>query len=276
MVKVSGTITDENGEGVPGATVKVKGDAKGVMTDVDGTFTIDVPKGSKLDISFLGYTPETVEVTGPTVNVQLVPQSEELEEFTFVAFGKQKKESVVGAISTIDASALRVPVGNLSSAIAGKIAGAVVMQRNAEPGAGADFWIRGISSFGANNRPLILVDGVERSMDLVDPEDIQSFSILKDATATALYGVRGANGIVLITTKRGSESKPRVSAKVEYGFTGPLQLPELAITTANPEQFRQVLTARPGQRLPIGNGEPHIAFFLVNLRFSPRRLATSA
>lgn len=153
MVKVSGTSTDENGEGVPGATVKVKGDAKGVMTDVDG---------------------------------------------------------------------------------------------------------------------------VERSMDLVDPEDIQSFSILKDATATALYGVRGANGIVLITTKRGSESKPRVSAKVEYGFTGPLQLPELAITTANPEQFRQVLTARPGQRLPIGNGEPHIAFFLVNLRFSPRRLATSA
>ena len=228
VVKVSGTITDENGEGVPGATVKVKGGAKGVMTDVDGTFTIDVPKGSKLEISFLGYTPETVEVTGPTVNVQLVPQSEELEEFTFVAFGKQKKESVVGAISTIDASALRVPVGNLSSAIAGKIAGAVVMQRNAEPGAGADFWIRGISSFGANNRPLILVDGVERSMDLVDPEDIQSFSILKDATATALYGVRGANGIVLITTKRGTESKPRVSAKVEYGFTGPLRLPELA------------------------------------------------
>ena len=138
VVKVSGTITDENGEGVPGATVKIQGGAKGVMTDVDGTFTIDVPKGSKLNISFLGYTPETVEVTGPTINVQLVPQSEELEEFTFVAFGNQKKESVVGAISTIDASALRVPVGNLSSAIAGKIAGAVVMQRNAEPGAGAD------------------------------------------------------------------------------------------------------------------------------------------
>ncbi len=123
---------------------------------------------------------------------------------------------------------LKVPVSNLSSAIAGKIAGAVVMQRTAEPGSGADFWIRGISSFGANNRPLILVDGIERSMDLVDPEDIQTFSILKDATATALYGVRGANGIVLITTKRGSESKPRVSAKVEYGFTSPVKLPKLA------------------------------------------------
>ncbi len=165
--------------------------------------------------------------------VQLRPQSEMLDEVVAVAFGAQKKESVVGAISTIDASSLKVPVGNLSSAIAGKIAGAVVMQRTAEPGSSADFWIRGISSFGANNRPLILVDGIERSMDLVDPEDIQSFSILKDATATALYGVRGANGIVLITTKRGTESKPRVSAKVEYGFTNPVKIPAMA----NAEQF---------------------------------------
>jgi len=233
VVKVSGIITDENDEGLPGATVKLKGGAKGVMTDIDGSFSIDVPAGSKLEISFLGYTPETVQVTGPTLNVQLRPQSEQLKEVTIVAYGRQTKESVVGAISTIDASQLRIPVGNLSSALAGKIAGAVVMQRNAEPGAGADFWIRGISSFGANNRPLILVDGIERPMDLVDPEDIQTFSILKDATATALYGVRGANGIVLITTKRGTESKPKVSAKVEYGFTAPIKLVELA----NAEQW---------------------------------------
>lgn len=232
-VKATGTVLDELGEAIPGASVKIKGGAKGAITDIDGSFSIDVPKGSKLEVSYIGYTPETVNVTGQPLTVQLHPQSEMLEEVVAVAYGRQTKESVVGAISTIDASSLKVPVGNLSSALAGKIAGAVVMQRNAEPGAGADFWIRGISSFGANNRPLILVDGVERSMDLVDPEDIQTFSILKDATATALYGVRGANGIVLITTKRGTESKPKVSAKVEYGFTGPIKLPELA----NAEQW---------------------------------------
>lgn len=234
VAKVTGTVLDETGEPLPGASIKLKGGSKGVMTDIDGTFSIDVPSGSELEVSFLGMVPQMLKV-GPQTkfDVTLKPQSEELEEVTVVAYGKQKKESVIGAISTIDASSLKVPVGNLSSAIAGKIAGAVVMQRNAEPGAGADFWIRGISSFGANNRPLILVDGVERSMDLVDPEDIQSFSILKDATATALYGVRGANGIVLITTKRGTESKPKVSAKVEYGFTDPIKLPELA----NAEQW---------------------------------------
>lgn len=228
-IKVSGTIVDELGEGIPGAFVKLKGSTKGVVTDIDGAYTIDVPKGSKLEVTFLGYQPGEIVAGQPvTYNLELRPQSEMLDEVVKVAFGTQKKESVIGAISGIDASSLKVPVGNLSSAIAGKIAGAVVMQRTAEPGSSADFWIRGISSFGENNKPLILVDGIERSMDLVDTEDIQTFSILKDATATALYGVRGANGIVLITTKRGVESKPKVSAKVEYGFTDPVKIPELA------------------------------------------------
>ena len=229
LTKVTGSVLDELGEGIPGASVKLKGGSKGAITDIDGSFSIEVPNGSKLEVTYIGYTPQVVAVeNNKNITVQLQPQSEMLDEVVSVAYGRQKKESIVGAISTIDASSLKVPVGNLSSAIAGKIAGAVVMQRTAEPGSSADFWIRGISSFGANNRPLILVDGIERSMDLVDPEDIQTFSILKDATATALYGVRGANGIVLITTKRGSESKPRVSAKVEYGFTNPVKLPEVA------------------------------------------------
>ena len=233
-VKVSGTILDELGEGIPGAFVKLTGSSKGVVTDIDGAYTIDVPNGSKLEVTFLGYQPGQIIAGKPdTYTIALHPQSEMLDEVVKVAFGSQKKESVIGAISGINADELKVPVGNLSSAIAGKIAGAVVMQRSAEPGQGADFWIRGISSFGANNKPLILVDGIERSMDLVDPEDIQSFSILKDATATALYGVRGANGIVLITTKRGAESKPKVSAKVEYGFTNPVKIPDMA----NAEQW---------------------------------------
>lgn len=229
VIKVSGIVSDETGEGLPGASVKIKGSSKGVMTDIDGSYSIDVAPDGSLIFEFLGMTSQIVKVDGKSViNVTLTSKSEELEEVLVVAMGAQKKESVVGAISTVNVDQLKVPVANLSSALAGKIAGAVVMQRNAEPGAGADFWIRGISSFGANNRPLILVDGIERSLDLVDTEDIQSFSILKDATATALYGVRGANGIVLITTKRGQESRPRVSAKVEYGFTQPIKLVELA------------------------------------------------
>lgn len=229
LVKVTGVVCDENNEGIPGAAVKIKGDSRGVMTGIDGSFSIEASENSTLVVSFLGYTPQEVQVTsGKVLNIQLRPKSEELEEVVAVAYGRQKKESVVGAISTVDASMLKVPVSSISSALAGKIAGAVVMQRSAEPGIGADFWIRGISSFGYNNTPLILVDGVQRALDLVDPEDIQTFSILKDATATALYGVRGANGVVLITTKRGSESRPRFNAKVEYGFTNPVKLPKLA------------------------------------------------
>lgn len=226
---ITGKVVDETGEGIPGATVIVKGSPRGVMTDFDGAFSIQANPTDNLEVQFLGMESQVVGVgKNRTLLITLRPKTEELEEVTVVAYGKQRKESVVGAISTIDVNSLKVPVGNLSTSLAGKLAGIVVMQRSGEPGAGADFWIRGISSFGANNKPLVLVDGVERSMDLVDPEDIASFSILKDATATALYGVRGANGIVLITTKRGTESKPKVSAKVEYGFTAPIKLPKLA------------------------------------------------
>ena len=157
-----------------------------------------------------------------------------MEEVTIVAYGKQRKKSVIGAIKTITSDQLQMPVSKLSNSLAGQLAGIVSMQSTGEPGSGSDFWIRGVSTFGANNRPLVLVDGVERSLDLVDPEDVQSFSILKDATATAVYGVRGANGIVLITTKRGRESgKPVINAKGEYGVLTPTRLPKMA----NAEQW---------------------------------------
>lgn len=118
--------------------------------------------------------------------------------------------------------------GSLSSNLAGKLAGIVVMQRTGEPGSSAEFWIRGQSTFGAKTTPLVLVDGIERDMDFVDADDIATFSILKDATATALYGVRGANGIILITTKRGTEmTAPQIRVKAEFGITQPVQLPEL-------------------------------------------------
>lgn len=226
---ITGKVLNEVGEPIPGASILVEGSSRGVITDLDGIFTIKVSPTDKLIVSFLGMESQTITVGNQTnLVVKMAPKVAELSEVTVVAYGKQRKASVIGAINTISTSELKTPVGKLSSGLAGQLAGLVVMQRSGEPGAGADFWIRGINTFGANNKPLVLVDGIERELDLVDPEDIASFSILKDATATALYGVRGANGIVLITTKRGSESKPRISAKVEYGMASPTRLPELA------------------------------------------------
>ncbi|MGM9788372.1 MAG: SusC/RagA family TonB-linked outer membrane protein [Candidatus Cryptobacteroides sp.] len=228
---ITGVVLDETDLGIPGAYVVVKNQTRGSITDVEGKFTLEVKKGDILQVTFLGYQDEEISVGDQKhIIIKMTPSSDMLDEVTFVAYGSQRKASVIGSISTIKADALASPAGQLSSGLAGKLAGIVSLQRTGEPGAGSDFWIRGVNTFGANSKPLILVDGIERDMDLVDTEDIASFSILKDATATALYGVRGANGIVLITTKRGQESKPQVNFKYEHGLTQPVKLPKLANT----------------------------------------------
>ena len=241
---VKGKVIDETDAPVAGAFVTVKGETRGVMTGGAGRFVISVKPTDYLIVSFLGYEDEEVPVNSQTdMLVKLVPQANQLDEVVMVAYGAQKKASVIGSITSVDAEVLKAPIGQLSTGLAGKLAGVVAVQHTGEPGSSAEFWIRGVNTFGANAYPLILVDGVERSMDLVDTEDIASFSILKDATATALYGVRGANGIVLITTKRGSESKPKVSVKLESGLTAPTQLPQMA----SAEQFINYLnTMQPG------------------------------
>ena len=228
---VTGVILDETDTGIAGAYVVVKGETRGAMTDDQGRFNISVSPSDVLVASFLGYMDEEVTVGNQTnLTIKLIPQANELEEVVKVAYGTQRKASVIGSISTVDMTTLAQSQGNLSTSLAGKLAGVVAIQKTGEPGASADFWIRGVSTFGANSTPLILVDGVERSMDMVDTEDIASLSILKDASATALYGVRGANGIVLITTRRGAESKPQINIKVETGVTSPVRLPEMAST----------------------------------------------
>lgn len=183
-------------------------------------------------ISYLGYETQEIPVGArKNIVVELVRKTSELEAVTVVAYGKQRKESIVGAINTLDAKELKVSTGQLSSSLAGKLAGLVVMQRTGEPGSSAEFWIRGVNTFGTGSTtPLVLVDGIERSMDLVDADDIATFSILKDATATAVYGVRGANGIILITTKRGMEGTPKINVKAEFGMTQPTKLPKMANT----------------------------------------------
>ncbi len=241
---IKGTVLDENDQGIAGAYVLVKGETRGAMTDNNGRFSLSVKSTDILVVSFLGYADEEVRIGDQReISVKLTPVENTLQEVVKVAYGTQRKASVIGSISSISAEQLQVPVGQLSTGLAGKLAGVVAVQHTGEPGSSAEFWIRGVNTFGANAYPLILVDGVERSMDLVDVEDIASFSILKDATATALYGVRGANGIVLITTKRGSESKPRISVKIESGITSPTRLPEMA----SAEQFIDYLNAmQPG------------------------------
>ena len=246
--EVKGTVIDETDQPVAGAFVTVKGETRGAMTDGAGRFSISVKSSDILIVSFLGYADEEVPVgSQKDIIVKLVPQENQLEEVVMVAYGAQRKASVIGSIASVDMEQLKVPVGQLSSTLAGKLAGIVVMQHTGEPGAGADFWIRGMNTFGANSKPLVLVDGVERDMDLVDAEDIASFSILKDATATALYGVRGANGIVLITTKRGSESKPKITFKAETGMVTPTRLPELASAEQWIDYYNGLYTDRGGE-----------------------------
>lgn len=226
-ISVSGVVTDSEGEVLIGVNVVVKGTNIGTSTDFDGIYSLsEVDEEAVLVFSYIGYQTQEIELAGQTeLNVVMESNSATIDELVVVAYGEQTKESVIGAITTMSTDDLKIPVSKISNSLAGQLAGIVSVQGTGEPGAGASFWIRGVSTFGANNSPLVLVDGVERSLDLVDPEDVASFSILKDATATAVYGVRGANGIVLITTKRGrATEKPLINGKVEYGTLSPTRL----------------------------------------------------
>ncbi|GAP73159.1 TonB-dependent receptor [Candidatus Symbiothrix dinenymphae] len=229
---VTGFVYDETGEGMPGVNIGIKGSPRGVATDLDGSFKIDVSPTDVLEVSFLGYDLYTVEVGDKaSFVIPLKPKASELDEVTVVAFGKQKKSSVVASIETIKASDLRVPASNLTSAFAGKIPGLISYQTSGEPGAdNAQFFVRGVTTFGYAASPLILVDGFESTADdlaRMTPDDIESFSILKDASAAVLYGSRGANGIILVTTKSGTEGRVKINARVDVNVTTPTQMLEM-------------------------------------------------
>lgn len=230
---VTGIVKDEKGSPLPGVTIVIEGSTRGVSTDLDGSYSIDVKSTDKLLFSFIGLENQLVEVKDQTViNVVLKEKSEMLDEVQIVAFGKQKKESVISSISTINPSELKVPATNLTTALAGRMSGIISYQRSGEPGRDdADFFIRGVTSFGYSASPLILLDGLEvSSSDLarMQPDDIASFSIMKDATATSLYGARGANGIILVTTKEGKEGKAKTNFRYETSISAPTSKVELA------------------------------------------------
>ena len=232
--RLSGRIVDNNGEPLPGAAVLVKGSKRGVMADENGAFTIDnIKPGNILVVNSLGMEDFEFEFAGQdNLTIALKQQANALDEVTVVAFGTQKKESVIGAITTIDPTKLKIPSSNLTTALAGNMAGIIAYQRTGEPGQdNADFFVRGITTFGANTNPLILIDNIElTTTDLarLQPDDIASFSIMKDATATALYGARGANGVILVTTKRGAEGSAKVFARLETSVSQPTKMVELA------------------------------------------------
>ncbi len=255
QVTVKGRVIEqETGEPLPGVSIVVENTPRGVSTDIDGTFEIKVNTTDKLTFSFLGMTSQTVAVGDKTfIEVALLPATSELEEVTIVAFGRQKKESVIGAITTVSPGDLKVPSSNLTTALAGNVAGVIAYQRSGEPGQdNADFFVRGITTFGANTNPLILIDNIElTSTDLarLQPDDIESFSIMKDATATALYGARGANGVIHVTTKRGQEGSAKIFARLETSISAPTQNIELADPVTYMKSYNEAITTRD----PLGD-----------------------
>lgn len=231
---VQGTITDRQGVPLPGVTVVVKGTTHGTVTDATGKYMIQnlLPENI-LQYSFVGMKSQEI-VIGQQMNINVVMEEESigLEEVVAIGYGEQKKETVTGAINSVNSDEiLRSPTANVSNAVIGRLPGLTAVQRSGEPGKdGATFKIRGIGTLndGEESAPLILIDGVERSsLDLLDPNEIKSFNILKDASSTAVYGVRGANGVILITTKTGAVGKPQITLSSNFGWQSYTKMPKL-------------------------------------------------
>ncbi len=219
-VKVTGSVKDASGEPIIGANVMVDGATQGTITDLDGKFMLTVPRiGSKIKITFIGYKDQIVTVRSASpIAVVLEEDLQTLGEVQVVAYGVQKKVSITGAISSIKGDdLLKTPTGSINNMLAGQVTGISTVQFSGEPGAdAADIYVRGIATWN-NKSPLIQVDGVERDFSQIDPNEIESITVLKDASATAVFGVRGANGVILITTKRGSEGKAKISFSTSAG-----------------------------------------------------------
>lgn len=232
-IVVTGTVLDESGLPVIGANIMVKGMNVGTITDMDGHFSLEVPYAeASLTVSFIGYTTQDVPLKGrKNVDVVLVEDTKTLQEVVVVGYGSQKKATLTGAVASVNVKELsQSPSANITNALAGRMPGLTVTQfGGGEPGKDvASFSVRGLSSYNTSAQsPIIIVDGVERSIETLDPNEIETFSILKDASATAVYGIRGANGVVIVTTKKGvAQSKPTVEFKAQAGIASPVSFPD--------------------------------------------------
>ena len=234
--QISGTVVDADGEPLIGVTVYVKGNtSEGTITDIDGKFSMMVNPDDDVIISYVGFNPKeyAASLLGTGSQITMDETSQQIKEVTVVGYGTQKKASVIGSITSVQPATLNVSTSrSLSNDLAGSVAGIIGVQRSGEPGYdNSEFWIRGISSFQGTQSPLVLVDGIERSLNIIDIAEIESFSVLKDASASAVYGVRGANGVILITTKKGYAGKTNVNFTVEHSITQPTKLPDFLGST---------------------------------------------
>lgn len=249
---LQGLVKDEQGNPIIGASIQLKNTGTGVITDLDGLFQIQVTdKNSVIVISYIGYVTQEISVGDrSSIAVQLKEDTKSLEEVVVTAFGAtQKKETMVGSIQQVRPAELKVPSSSLSTSFAGRMAGVIAIQRSGQPGAdGADFWIRGKSTFGDATGVLIVLDGVEISssdLNALDPEVIESFSILKDATATAMYGTRGANGVMIVTTKSGQDLlKPIINFRLETSMSQLTSVPEMVGGVDYMKLYNEALTTR--------------------------------
>ncbi|MDR2382928.1 MAG: TonB-dependent receptor [Prevotellaceae bacterium] len=256
-IRISGSVHDIDDQPLSGVYVALKGTTQGTITDDRGEYSLPVSSDTAtLVFSLVGFQTQEVKVGNRRIiAVILKEEIAEIGEVTVVAFGTQKKESVIGSITTINPAELKIPSSNLTTALAGNMAGIIAYQRSGEPGRdNADFFVRGITTFGANTNPLILIDNVElTSTDLarLQPDDIASFSIMKDATATALYGARGANGVILVTTKRGMDGAAKIFVRLENSISTPTSRVELADPITYMKMHNEaVLTRNPLGELP--------------------------
>ncbi|EPR71368.1 SusC/RagA family TonB-linked outer membrane protein [Cyclobacterium qasimii] len=240
---IKGRVVDSKGLGIPGATVLIQGTNMGTATDIDGNFSLDIPDNAVLIFSFIGYEQQVISVGNQSeVNVTMAEDLSSLDEIVVVGYGTQKKVNLTGAVSSITSKELvNQPVGQTSMALQGIAAGVTVTQRSGQPGSdGGSIRIRGVGTLGDSN-PLVMVDGVETSLNNVDPNEIESISILKDASSAAIYGARAANGVVLITTKRGVEGV-RVNYNMYAGFQVPTQLPKIVGAIDHMEMANEAFT----------------------------------
>lgn len=230
--KISGVVTDVTGLPIIGANVIIKGTATGLITDLDGNFSLEVPQGSVLQISYIGYLTKEITIDGKQTdfNIQLLEDTQALEEVVVVGYGSQKKVNVIGSIASVDSKALEArAVPDVSNMLTGQLSGVTITQTSGNPGDDAGtIRVRGVGSFGATPSPLVLVDGLPGSLSDLTPADIEQISVLKDASSAAIYGSRAANGVILVTTKKGKEGKARITYNGSVGMSQATELPDLA------------------------------------------------
>ena len=247
-LRVQGRVLDELGEGLIGAGVIIQGTTQGTITDVDGNYELSVPQGATLEFSCVGYATQAIKVTGTRLDVTLAPDTRLIDESVVVAYGQQTKVTITGAVTAVGGETLmKSPVANVANALQGNLPGVSAVQPSGMPGADEPvIRIRGVGSLNSAE-PLVLVDGVERPFSQLDPNEIESISVLKDASATAVFGVRGANGVILVTTKRGEVGKASVTASVSAAMQTIAQFIDFAdsYTYGQMYNYTQITDAKP-------------------------------